>query len=206
MSPSPDGLRAAPAQQLPAATLPTRELFELVYRELHALAQRHLRRERCDHTLQPTALVHEVYLRFARQRQDRWQSRGQFVAVASQMIRRVLVNHAKARGADRRGGDRRRVSFEEAPGADASGTAQSAWVAPTGTPARGLDLLALDEALEKLERLDARQGRIVELRFFGGLEIDEIAKVVGVSPRTVDGEWALARAWLRAELRRGSAG
>jgi RNA polymerase sigma-70 factor, ECF subfamily len=145
-----------------------------------------MRHERRDHTLQPTALVHEVYLKLAAQRGDSWTGRAQFFAAASQAIRRILVNHAKARAADRRGGQYGRVSIEDTAGADVPSP----------------DLLALDEALERLARLDPRQSRIVELRYFGGLSIDEVAELMGLSSRTVDGEWALARAWLRGEISR----
>lgn len=162
-----------------------------VYDELRELARGFLRRERPDHTLQATALVHEVYLRLAGQRVESWQSQAQFFAVATRMIRRILINHAHGRAALRRGGACRAVplSDEHLP-ADRH--------APDA-----LDLLAVDDLLEQLAALDPRQARIVELRLFGGFSVVEVAEQLGVSERTVSGEWALARAWLRAALRRG---
>jgi RNA polymerase sigma factor (TIGR02999 family) len=164
-------------------------LMPLVYDELRALAESYLQRERPDHTLQATALVHEAYVRLIRQEEVEWKSRAHFFAVAAQAIRRILVDHARARQRAKRGGDRQRVRLDEE-------------VALLEGP--DLDLLSLDEAMKKLGRLHQRQARIVELRFFGGLSLREVARVLGVSARTVDGDWSMARAWLRRELRAGA--
>lgn len=163
-------------------------LFPLVYDELRALAESYLQRERCDHTLQATALVHEAYLRLVDQRDVQWQGRAHFFAVAAQAIRRILVDHARSHLRAKRGGNRRRVALDSS----------VAW--STGP---NLDLVALDEALDRLAALHQRQARIVELRFFGGLSGDETAEVLGIAPRTVDGDWSMARAWLRRELAEG---
>jgi len=164
-------------------------LMPLVYDELRALAESYLRRERPDHTLQATALVNEAYVRLVKQEDVEWRSRAHFFAVAAQAIRRILVDHARGHQRLKRGGDLARVTL-------------SPDVALC--PERGLDLLALDEALERLAGIDARQARIVELRFFGGLKLQEVAAYLDVSPRTVDGDWSMARAWLRRELREGA--
>jgi RNA polymerase sigma factor (TIGR02999 family) len=164
-------------------------LMPLVYDELRALAESYLQRERADHTLQATALVHEVYVRLVRQEEVEWQNRAHFFAVAAQAIRRILVDHARGHQRLKRGGDRQRVRLEE----DAAFARE-----------RDLDLLALDEAMDRLAKLSERQARVVELRFFGGIGLKEIAEVLGVSPRTVDGDWSMARAWLRRELSKGT--
>ncbi|MEW6197879.1 MAG: sigma-70 family RNA polymerase sigma factor [Planctomycetota bacterium] len=161
-------------------------LLPMVYEELRALAESYLQRENPGHTLQATALVHEAYLRLVKQEDVEWQNRAHFFALAAQAIRRILVDHARGRGRAKRGGDRERVTLNE----DVALTAD-----------RDVDLIELDAALEKLARLHERQARIVELRFFGGLTLREAAEVLGVSPRTIDGDWSMARAWLRRELR-----
>jgi RNA polymerase sigma factor (TIGR02999 family) len=163
-----------------------RRLMPLVYDELRALAESYLRQERSDHTLQATALVHEAYVRLIKQDDVEWQNRAHFFAVAAQAIRRILVDHARARHRAKRGGGLERVRLDE----DVAVLEE-----------RDLDLVALDESLEKLAALHERQARIVELRFFGGLTLKEVAECLGVSPRTVDGDWSMARAWLRRELR-----
>ena len=163
------------------------ELFPIVYDELRRLARGYLRQESSDHILQPTALVHEAYLRLVDQRSVNWQNRAQFFGLAAQMMRRILVNHAVARHADRRGGDARRVPLDDALDV---------------LEARQVDIIALDAALEALNALDPRQGQIVELRFFGGLTIDETAQVVGISAATVKREWAAAKLWLLREIDR----
>ncbi len=169
-----------PADAAPSA--PSADhLLPLVYDELRRLAARFFRRETAGHTLQPTALVHEAYCHLAPQMRARWQSREHFIAVAAQAMRRILVNHAQRRQAAKRGGCWRRVSL------DATDL--------QGEP-RVLDLLALDEALTRLETLDARQARVVEMRFFAGLSVEETARVLDVSPRTVEIDWRMARAWL----------
>jgi RNA polymerase sigma factor (TIGR02999 family) len=157
----------------------------LVYDEMRAVAARHLRGERPDHTLQPTALVHEAYLRLAQRRSTDWESRAHFLGVASQAIRRVLVEHARARRRDKRGGGRLRVTLSD-----------------EMALGRGpdLDVLALDEALTRLGEEDPTDQRVVELRFFGGLSVKETAKVLGVVERTVHRRWTFARAWLFREL------
>lgn len=162
------------------------ELFPLVYAELRELAGRYLRREGAGHTLQPTALVHEAYLRLVDQRSVDWRNRAQFFGVAAEMMRRILVNHAQARHAAKRGGRAPRLSLDEA---------------VSVFEERDVDLVALDEALTDLAALDPRQSRIVELRFFGGLSIEETAEVLEISPATVKREWTAARAWLYREMR-----
>src|SRR5688500_17531352 len=163
-------------------------LVPLVYDELRRQAARHLRRERGNHTLQPTALVHEAYLKLADQRDVEWRNRAHFFAIAARIMRRILVDHARGRHRDKRGGGSVPVVFE-----DALAIAD----------ARDLDLVALDDALSALAELDERQSRVVELRFFAGLEVEETAEALGVSPTTVKRDWSLARAWLRREMRRG---
>lgn len=161
------------------------ELWQLVYHELRRLAASYLRGEREDHVLQPTALVHEAYLRVLDMRHIGWQSRAHFIGVAAQMMRRVLVDHARERDAEKRGGGVRPVSFSEA---------------DLLTPAMNLDLLALGEALDRLEEAYPEKCRVVELRFFGGLSIEETAHILGVSTPTVERDWRFARAWLHAAL------
>lgn len=155
-------------------------LMTLVYDELRRQAARYLRRERAGHSLQPTALVHEVYLRLAGQ-PVAWQNRAHFFAVAAQAMRHILVDHARRRAAVRRGGDQTRVVLADEV------------AAPGG---RELELLALDRCLNELAALDEQQARMVELRFFGGLSIEEAAEVLGISAATVKREWNLAKAWL----------
>ena len=161
------------------------ELVPAVYAELHAIAERALRRERPDHTLQPTALVNEAYIRLSAQHSVPWGSRSQFLGLAAGMMRRILVNHAEARNAAKRGGLATRVTLDNA-------------ISWTGT--RDVDLVELDHALEKLSELDPRQARVVELRFFASLTIDETADVLQLSPMTVKREWTVAKAWLRRAL------
>lgn len=160
-------------------------LLPLVYEELRALAESYLQRERPDLTLQATALVHEAYLRLIKQEEVQWQNRAHFFAVAAQAIRRILVDHARGHARQKRGGDRERVRLDEDVAV---------------SPERDLDLVAVDEALLELAQLNQRQAQIVELRFFGGLSLRDVAEVLKVSPRTVDGDWSMARAWLRREL------
>jgi RNA polymerase sigma factor (TIGR02999 family) len=164
------------------------ELTPLVYGELRRLAGRYLRRERPDHTLQSTALVHEAYMRLIDQRSVRWQNRAHFFGVAAQLIRRILVDHARGRMAAKRGAAVCKLSLDEA----------------IETPgARDLDLAALDDALNALARIDLQQSRIVELRFFTGLSIEETAEVLHISPATVKRDWTTAKAWLFREISRG---
>jgi len=162
-------------------------LLPIVYGELRRQAGRLLRRERRDHTLQPTALVHETYLRLVEQRAADWRNRTQFFAVAARAMRRILVDHARRHGARKRGGSWDRISLDES---------RRAWPGE-----RSVDVLALEEALDELATLDAPKVRLVELRFFAGLNLEETAAVLGVSESTVTREWRLARAWLFRRLR-----
>jgi RNA polymerase sigma factor (TIGR02999 family) len=161
------------------------QILPLVYDELRRLARSYLRRERSDHTLQPTALVHEAYIRLIDQHSVTWQNRAHFFGIASQMMRRILVNHALSRAAAKRGGLAQKLSLDEAVGL---------------SDQPEVDLIALDHALQELEALDSRQSRIVELRYFGGLTIEETAEVLGLSPATVKREWSTARLWLRRQI------
>jgi RNA polymerase sigma factor (TIGR02999 family) len=161
------------------------ELFPLVYEELRRVARRHMRREREGHTLQTTALVHDAYLRLVDQTQVRWQNRAHFFGVAAQMMRRILVDHARTRLAEKRGGAAAKVPLEEAA------------VVGGGKPA---ELVALDEALKALAEIDPRRARVVELKYFGGLSNEEIAEVLKVHTNTVTRDWNMARAWLYKEL------
>jgi RNA polymerase sigma factor (TIGR02999 family) len=163
------------------------ELIPLVYGELRRMARHRLWNQRPDHTLQSAALVNEAYLRLVQQKSPQWQNRAHFFGVAAQMMRNILVDYARNRLAAKRGGGAQRVSLETE-----FGLARRAEV----------DLLALDEALKKLAGLDAQQGRLVELRYFGGLSIEETAEVMGISPASVKREWATARAWLQRELKK----
>ena len=161
-------------------------LIPLVYDELRRLARRYLRRERRDHTLQSAALVNEAYLRLIRQEHPQWQNRAHFFGVASQLMRHILVDHARNRAAAKRGAGAPRLTLDP----------------DIALPQeRDVDLMALDDALNQLAALDPQQSRLVELRFFGGLSIEETSVVLGVSPATVKREWATARAWLQREMR-----
>jgi len=157
------------------------QMLPVVYGELHRLAAHYLSREGTGHTLQPTALVHEAYLRLVDQRRVDWRNRAQFLGVAASMMRRILVNHARDRSAQKRGGRREQVTL-------------SLVESPSGRP--DVELIALEDALQRLAELDPRKGRVVELKFFGGLTIEEIAELLEVSGATVEREWAFARAWL----------
>jgi RNA polymerase sigma factor (TIGR02999 family) len=169
------------------------QLTPIVYDELRRIARRHLARERKDHTLQSTALVHEAYLRLIGGSGSEYQNRQHFFAVAAQVIRRVLVDHARAVNAAKRGGGAQKIVLEDQPEASA--------------PAENVaEVLALHEALERLAAFDPQQARIVELRYFAGLSIEETAEVIGVSPATVKRDWVMARAWLARELKGGSSG
>ncbi|MGE0129752.1 MAG: sigma-70 family RNA polymerase sigma factor [Blastocatellales bacterium] len=163
------------------------ELMPLIYDELRRLARARLRRERINHTLQPTALVHEAFLRLVDQSKVNWQNRAHFFGAAARLMRQILINHAEARRAAKRGGEAERISLNDV---DRFKVEEE------------IDLVALNEALKRLERIDPRQGRIVEMRYFSGLAIEEIAEALGVSPATVKREWSAARAWLRRELSR----
>jgi RNA polymerase sigma-70 factor (ECF subfamily) len=161
------------------------QLMPQVYDELHRLAGAYLRRERREHTLQPTALVNEAYLKLIDQRHPPWRNRAQFFGVAAQLMRRILVDHARSHDASKRGGGRFQISLKNI---GAFGQQPDA------------DLLALNDALKKLAEIDSEQSRIVELRFFGGLTIEETAEAMHVSHATIEREWKIAKAWLKREL------
>jgi RNA polymerase sigma factor (TIGR02999 family) len=171
------GDREAPARLMP-----------LVYEELRRLARQYLQRERPDHTLQATGLVHEAYLRLVDQSTTTWQNRAHFFGVAAQVMRRILVDYARAHRAEKRSGGWDKLAFDEA-------------LAPAAD--RSVDLVALDDALKDLLARDPRQSQIVELRFFGGLTNEELGEVLDVSPSTVKREWRMAKAWLRREIMTG---
>ena len=161
------------------------ELLDVVYAELRRQAARYLRRERKNHTLQPTALVNEAFMRLVDQRNVRWQNRAHFFGIAAQAMRRVVIDHARTRQRVKRGGVQEAVTLDEA---------------MIAADPRPIDVLALDEALNRLAALDERQAKIVELRYFAGLSVEETAEVTGLSPATIKREWAMARAWLHGEL------
>ena len=165
------------------------ELMPLIYAEFRQLASRALSRERPNHTLQSTALAHELYLKLIDQKRAQWRDREHFFAMASQIIRRILVDHARRLHAQRRGGLDTRITLDEA-------------LAPQQD--RDFNLVVLDNALEALSQIDSQQARIIELRFFGGLSIEATGRILGVSPSTVNREWNLARAWLYRELSRSA--
>jgi RNA polymerase sigma factor (TIGR02999 family) len=161
-------------------------LMPLVYAELRRMARRHMGPERPGHTLQTTALVHEAYLRLVNQERVRWKDRAHFFAIAAQVMRRILVDHARKRRNPKRGGNATRLSLEQG---------------ATVSRERAAEVVALDDALNSLAAVDDRKSRVVELRFFGGMSIEETAQVLGVSPGTVMREWTLAKAWLQREVR-----
>src|SRR5579871_3077629 len=161
-------------------------LIPVVYQELRKLAGAYMRREREDHTLQATALVHEAYLKLVEQRSVDWQSRAHFFGVAAQLMRRILIDHARGHLRQKRGGEHRKVSLDEA---------------LIFSEKQKDELLAVDDSLNQLAKLDPRQARIVEMRFFGGLSVEETAEVLGVSPKTVKRDWSVAKAWLYADLK-----
>ena len=160
-------------------------LLPLVYEELRKQAARYLRHERVGHTLQTTALIHEAYLKLVDQKNVHWQNRAHFFGIAAQLMRRILVDHARTKKRAKRGGSDIRVSFN-----DANVMGQ----------ARDLDIVALDEALSRLAEVDPQQSRIVELRFFSGLTVEETAEVMSISPATVKRDWSMAKAWLHREI------
>ena len=167
------------------------QLIPLVHRELHQIAQRCLRRERSDHTLQPTALVNEAYLRLVDVRRMSWKNRTHFFAMSARLMRRVLVDFARSRQYKKRGGGALRVSLDEAHAVSTE---------------RGQDLVALDEALTALSAVDERKARVIEMRFFGGLTVEETAAVLDVSRETVLRDWRMARSWLMRELLKSASG
>lgn len=192
MSPT-ESTRGEITRKLEAAREGNREafdaLFPLVYDTLRRIAGARMRAERRGHTLSPTALVHEAYLKLVGMTQIQWQNRAQFYAIAARAMRQILVDHALKKKAQKRGGDRVQVTLDEA-------------MRPAEP--RPQDLLALDEALSRLERRSERQAQVVVCRFFGGLQVEETAEALGVSPATIKRDWAAARAWLNRELSRES--
>jgi RNA polymerase sigma-70 factor, ECF subfamily len=162
------------------------KLIPVVYDELRRLASRQMRRERADHTLQATALVHEAYIKLVHQRSVNWQNRAHFLGVAAQVMRRILIDHARGHLREKRGGDQQVVPLDEA---------------IVFSPEKSEYLMKVDEALERLTKLDPRQGKIVELRFFGGLTVEETAEILNFSTKTVKREWSSAKAWLHGELK-----
>jgi RNA polymerase sigma-70 factor (ECF subfamily) len=166
------------------------QLLPLVYHELKRLAQSYMRKENSAHTLQATALVHEAYFRLVDQKNVQWQNRSHFFGIAAQVMRRILIDHARAKLADKRGGTATKIGFDEK-------------LHVLMAEEDGPDVLALDQALTRLEELDPRQAKVVELRFFGGLNLEETAEVTGTSLATVKRDWTMAKAWLHRELTRG---
>jgi RNA polymerase sigma factor (TIGR02999 family) len=164
------------------------KLTPLVYEELHRLAHRHMNRERRDHTLQTSALVNEAYLRLINQRDVQWQNRAHFFSIASRLMRRILVDHARAHHYAKRGGGAIHVSLDEA---------------AVVSQERAAELVSLDEALTSLAAIDQRKSQVVELRFFGGMSVDETAEALGVSPITVKRDWSTAKAWLYRAIEKG---
>lgn len=164
------------------------ELMPLVYAELHKQAARFLRRERQNHTLQTTALIHETYIKLVDQREVNWKNRAHFFGIAANLMRRILVDHARSKHREKRGGDALTLPLEEA--------------ALVFSNEKNIDLIALDEALNRLEKNDARQARVVELRYFSGLTLEETAEALDISRATIAEDWAMAKAWLRRELTR----
>jgi RNA polymerase sigma factor (TIGR02999 family) len=164
------------------------QLMPLIYGELLRLARSYLRRERPGHTFQTTDLVHEAYLKLIDQEHPRWQNRAHFFAISAQLMRRILVDYARAHQAEKRGGDHLKLPLDQVDEAADLCSRNNA------------DLIGLDEALNKLSALDPQQGRVVELRIFGGLTVEDTAKVLNISPRTVKREWSMARAWLRQQI------
>jgi RNA polymerase sigma-70 factor, ECF subfamily len=166
------------------------KLIPMVYGELRRLAGSYMRRERSDHTLQATALVHEAYLKLIEQRAVNWQSRAHFFGIAAQIMRRILVDHARGHLRDKRGGGQSEVPLDEA---------------IVFAPQQSSELVRLDQALDRLALIDPRQAKIVELRFFGGLTVEEASEVLGISPKTVKRDWSVAKAWLHGELKQSHA-
>lgn len=164
------------------------DLMPLVYDELHKQAARFLRHERRDHTLQATALIHETYLKLSGQDEIDWENRAHFFAISSKLMRRILVDHARAKNRQKRGGDAVKLALDEA--------------GSVAIQEKGIDLMALDEALQRLEKKDSQQARIVELRYFAGLSLEETAAALKVSRTTVATDWSMAKAWLHRELTR----
>lgn len=190
-TPSPNGSRAHVTELLLAWGSGDRvaldELVPIIHEELRRLARHQMRGERDNHTLQTTALVNEAFLRLVDLHRIRWQDRAHFLALSARLMRRILVDHARSRGYQKRGGGAANVTLDES---------------LVASPERDLDLVALDDALEDLARVDARKSQVVELRFFGGLSVEETAEALKVSPETVTRDWRLAKVWLLREISR----
>ena len=188
-TPSPNGSRAHVTELLLAWGSGDRaaldDLVPIIHEELRRLARHQMRGERDNHTLQTTALVNEAFLRLVDLRRIRWQDRAHFLALSARLMRRILVDHARSRSYQKRGGGAANVTLDEA---------------LVASPERGIDLVALDDALEDLARVDARKSQVVELRFFGGLSVEETAEALKVSPETVTRDWRLAKVWLLREI------
>jgi RNA polymerase sigma-70 factor (ECF subfamily) len=188
-TPSPNGSRAHVTELLLTWGTGDRaaldELVPIIHEELRRLARHQMRGERDNHTLQTTALVNEAFLRLVDLRRIRWQDRAHFLALSARLMRRILVDHARSRCYQKRGGGAANVTLDES---------------LVASPERGVDLVALDDALEDLARVDARKSQVVELRFFGGLSVEETAEALKVSPETVTRDWRLAKAWLLREI------
>jgi RNA polymerase sigma-70 factor (ECF subfamily) len=185
MSPSPHNVTQLLAAWSSGDQVARDELMSVVYQELHRLAHHYMQRESPGHTLQTSALVNEAFLRLVDQRDVRWRNRAHFFGIAAQMMRRILVDHARSRQYAKRGGGARELSLDEA---------------LIVSDERSAEVVALDETLERLAEFDPRKSQIVEFRFFGGLSIEETAEVLAVSPGTVMRDWTLAKAWLRREM------
>lgn len=188
MEPEPSEVTVLLSQLTEGNQQAAEKLMPLVYDELRRLARSYMRRERQDHTLQTTALVHEAYLKLIRQKATNWQGRSHFFGIAAQLMRRILIDHARGHLREKRGGAQVILPLNES---------------LAFSPEHSEDLLRLDEALDRLSRLDPRQVQVVELRFFGGLSVAETAEYLKISPKTVKRDWAVAKAWLHGELRHG---
>jgi len=186
MDPAPEDVTLLLAELTKGNERAASRLIPLVYDELRRLAGHYMRRERPDHTLQATAVVHEAYLKLVEQRSVDWQGRAHFFGIAAQIMRRILIDHARGHLREKRGGRQEAVPLEEA---------------LVFSPQQSHELLKLDDSLDRLAALDPRQAKIVELRFFGGLTVEETAEVLGISPKTVKRDWSVAKAWLHGDLK-----
>lgn len=191
MQPAPEDVTALLTQLVEGKEDAASKLIPMVYDELRRLARGYMRRERGDHTLQATALVHEAYLKLVQQRSVDWQSRAHFFGIAAQVMRRILIDHARGHLRDKRGAGQQVVPLDEA---------------VVFSPERSAEMLKVDESLRRLSKLDPRQARVVELRFFGGLTVEETADVLKISPKTVKREWSVAKAWLHGDMRQHNGG
>lgn len=191
MQPAPEDVTVLLAQLVEGKDEAASKLIPMVYDELRRLAGGYMRRERGDHTLQATALVHEAYLKLVQQRSVDWQSRAHFFGIAAQVMRRILIDHARGHLRDKRGAGQQVVPLEEA---------------VVFSPEQSAEMIKVDESLQRLSKLDPRQAKVVELRFFGGLTVEETADVLKISPKTVKREWSVAKAWLHGDMRQQNGG